>query len=208
MSLSGRTSILDIIRDSILMGVHQYNYKNGAFTSMIFKETPAVDALNILIGSGETTPKEKSTLKAIRKIYIDFRNRGLVHPQLEDIAPVAEEWHAFGDLFTDDAKARRMYVPPTTFQTLNADGTVAKTFVLNEDGTESVFEGGVAGVPPGAPEEYVKAHAAKNKRFGEAAKDSTAQVVIGNSFRPETVPSAPKKSGPNSSTCKYPPPIT
>jgi hypothetical protein len=192
------------IRDSTHMGVPQYNYKNGAFISKIFKETPGADALNILISSEETTPKEKSTLKAMPKIYISFRNRRLAQPQLEDTMHVLDKWQAFGDLFTDDAKACGMYVPPTTFQTRKEDATVAKTFVLSEDGTESVIEGGIAGVPPGAPEEYVKAQAEKNKLYGEAAKNTTAQAVIGNSFTPETVPSALKEAGTNSSTCKSP----
>jgi len=148
----GPMSFFDSIRDTILMGVHQHNYEDSAFTFKIFREILAVNALNIMISSGETTLEEKSTLEAIRKIYIDCRNRGLTEPQLEDVAMWAQHIWAFEELFTNDTEARRIYIPPMTFQKLNDDRTVVKTHVLNDDGTKSFFEGSVAGAIPGLPE--------------------------------------------------------
>lgn len=47
MSASGNVNFFDAIHDTILMGVHQYKYKNGTFTDKIFRETPAIDAFKI-----------------------------------------------------------------------------------------------------------------------------------------------------------------
>ena len=109
---------------------------------------------------------------------------------------------AFGELFTNDTKARGMYISSMTFQKLNDGGMAAKTHVLNDDGTKSFFESGVVSAIPGAPEEFIKERAEKNTLLGEAASNSSAQVIIGNDFRPEMIPSAPKKTGGTNSTSK------
>ncbi|KAE9374001.1 hypothetical protein N431DRAFT_481332 [Stipitochalara longipes BDJ] len=204
MSSLVRPDIFEIIRDTMPMGVHQYKFKNGAFTDKIFKETPAVDALNILISSGETNAEEKAIFKAIRKIYINFRNHSVSYPMAEDILGVAKVWQAFGKLFTNYAKARGMYVPPTTYQVMNDDSTVEKTIVLNDDGTETVYRGGVAGMPPGAPEEFVKEQTENAKMLNSAAKHDPAQVIIGNRFNPKMIPSDPKLTGTTNNTSPFP----
>jgi hypothetical protein len=199
MSASGSINFFDAMRDIILMGVHQYKYKNGAFTNKIFRETSAIDAFNILINSEETTPDEKATFEAMRKLYIDFRKRNASQPNLEDLGSF-KAFHAFCELFPNDAKARDMYVAPSTFQVMNEDGTVKETHVVNDDGSTSVYQGGVTGVPPGAPDEWVAAQAKNTEILNEVSKNSPAQVILGNRFRPEGIPSGSKKAGTTNNT--------
>jgi hypothetical protein len=191
MSTPGSPNFFISIRDSILMGVHQYKYKNGAFTDKIFRETPVVDAFTILIGSAETTTAEKSTLKAMRKLCITSLNRGSA-PGFEAIVKCGADFLAFSDLFQNDAKARGMYVPPFFTKTMNDNGIVKETHVLNDDGTKSVFKGSVAGVPPGAPDEFVKAQAKNASMLSSAIKDDPAWIFLGNQFTLDAIPSAPK----------------
>jgi hypothetical protein len=119
MSAFGNVNFFDAIRDTILMGVHQYKYKNGAFTDKIFRETPAIDAFNILIDSEEVSPDEKATFEGMRKLYLDFRNRSVSQPNLKDLLGSFKVFQAFCELFPNDAKARGMYVSPTTMQVMN-----------------------------------------------------------------------------------------
>lgn len=200
MSASGNVNFFDTIRDTILMGVHQYKYKNGAFTDKVFKETPAIDAFNILIDSEETSPDEKATFEGMRKLYLDFRNRNVSQPNLQDLLGSFKIFQAFCELFPNDAKARGMYVSPTTMQVMNKDGTVKETIVINDDGSSSAYPGGVTGVPPGAPDEWVKAQAKNTEILSDISKDNPAKVILGNRFRPEVIPSSPKEAGTTNNT--------
>jgi hypothetical protein len=190
MSASGDVDLFDAIHDTVFKGVHHYKYRNGAFTDKIFRETPAVDAINILINSEETPLDHKITFESIRKLYLDFIGSFM-------------DCQAFSELFPNLAKARDMYVAPSTFQVMNEDGTVKETHVVNDDGSTSVYQGGVTGVPPGAPNEWVAAQAKNTEMLNEASKNSPAQVILGNRFRPEAIPSGPKEAGTanNTGTC-------
>jgi hypothetical protein len=60
MSASGNINFFDAMCDTILMGLHQYQYRNGAFTDKIFRETPPIDAFTIPINSEKTTRRESN----------------------------------------------------------------------------------------------------------------------------------------------------
>jgi hypothetical protein len=195
MSASGDVDLFDAIHDTVFKGVHHYKYRNGAFTDKIFRETPAVDAINILINSEETPLDHKITFESIRKLYLDFPKFSVSQPTREDLIGSFMDCQAFSELFPNLAKARDMYVAPSTFQVMNEDGTVKETHVVNDDGSTSVYQGGVTGVPPGAPNEWVAAQAKNTEMLNEASKNSPAQVILGNRFRPEAIPSGPKEAG-------------
>ncbi len=64
------SDLLERVRETILIGVHKLLYKNGAFKEQILKNTPVVDAMDILIRSPLTTHEEKGKLLTHRKDYI------------------------------------------------------------------------------------------------------------------------------------------
>lgn len=190
MITSTGVDICDTVREIPLMGVHQYNYKNGAFVDKIFKDTPIIKAFNIPIGSGDTGPTEKSILKAVRKVYSDASKLG-ADAGFAAVLRCTQEWMAFSQLFTNDAKSRGIYVPPEMFHTMNDDGTVQETHIRNDDGTMSVIQGSTIGVAPGAPEEFVKAQEKVKKMMSDASKNSSARVVYGSQFNPDAILSTP-----------------
>jgi hypothetical protein len=105
MSSSG-LDFFDVVRNTIHLGVHEQNYKGGAFKDKIFKETDAVDSLDTLISSAETTPAEKAIINAVRKMCEDYRKHGLKYPDVEDFLNTPDEYFVLGELFAEDAKAR------------------------------------------------------------------------------------------------------
>src|ERR1700693_3630604 len=78
-------------------------------------------------------------------------------------------------MFVDDATARGFYVPPFTAQVINKDGSVKQSTVMNDDGTGTVTEGGIHGVPPGAPDGFAALQKESTRLFTEGAKRSAAK---------------------------------
>jgi hypothetical protein len=72
-------------------------------------------------------------------------------------------------IFDDDASARGLYVPQDMIQVMNKDGSVKQSTIMNVDGTGTVTEGGVHGVPPGASEEFVRLQKENTNLFTDAA---------------------------------------
>jgi hypothetical protein len=124
----------DAIHDTILMAVHQQNYKNGAFKNSIVATTPVISALNFLIASSHLSFSEKDIIKTFRKKYSDIANKfpddepavkgdSFIVATLE----VYPSLDAMATIFTNDARDRGVYIPPICIQTLNEDGSVKET---------------------------------------------------------------------------------
>jgi len=92
------------------------------------------------------------------------------------------------EAFEKDAKARGLYVPPFIYQKLNPVGTIAETTTFENDGTTKTTKGGIAGIPPGAPDEFVKAQAEKSKGLGKFAERAKPGSVVTSHFNMGTDP--------------------
>jgi hypothetical protein len=75
MTTSSGLNVYDAMRDTILIGVNLRNFRNGAFSNLITKDTPVVDAMNILIASSCLSSSEKEIVRSCRDEFIAFRNR-------------------------------------------------------------------------------------------------------------------------------------
>lgn len=157
------------MHESILKGVHEYNFRGGIFKSQIPKSTSVVQAYNILISSADTTQAEKRVFKDARKVFITLSKLGR-EPTLLDVLPSIGGIEKMREIFEKDARSQGIYVPGTTMQTLNNDGTVKETIVVNSDGSSTTSAGGIHGVPTGAPAHFVKQQEAQTKFFSEALK--------------------------------------
>ena len=65
----------DTVHESILQGVHLGNYKNGAFKDKITKDTPLLDAIDILIDSSITVYSEKQVFRICRGSIMRMRRK-------------------------------------------------------------------------------------------------------------------------------------
>jgi hypothetical protein len=159
------------MRDTILLSIHQKNFRNGAFVNLIAKDTPVVDALNILHMSSHLSSSEKDNTKSVRDQFIALRSRVPDNelPGLLGMLPLHDPMEKMMKIFDDDASARGLYVPQDMIQVMNKDGSVKQSTIMNVDGTGTVTEGGVHGVPPGASEEFVRLQKENTNLFTDAA---------------------------------------
>jgi len=90
-------------------------------------------------------------------MFVSLREKfpGAKQPDLLDLVPYLTTvgFDALGNVFTADAKARGLYVPPTTLQVVNAEGSISKTISINDDGSSTFMNGGIPCIPVGTPEE-------------------------------------------------------
>jgi hypothetical protein len=129
--------------------------------------------MEALLASTHLSSFEKEIVKICQEQFITLRNRfpGLEQPDLLDRLPLVASVDKLSEIFNKDAEGRGLYVPPSMMiQTVNKDGSVKESRVVNEDGTATVTSGGMHVVPPGAPEEFIKAQAETTKLFTDAAK--------------------------------------
>ena len=110
-------------------------------------DTPVLDAINTLCNCAANNDDEKLAFEESRRAYVKMKRLGKMEP--EDFLPDQKRRSGIKRLlghciavFEKDAKARG-YIPP--IQRLHPDGTVAQTFTIDNDGTESVSEGGSIG---------------------------------------------------------------
>jgi hypothetical protein len=177
MTTSSFSKVYDAMRDTIFKGVNLRNFRNGAFSNLIFKDTPVVDAMNILIASSYLSSSEKEIVRSCRDDFITFHNR-IPGDEMRRELGAMKLMDSTGEMmkmFVDDATARGLYVPPFTAQVINKDGSVKQSIVMNDDGTSTVTEGGIHGVPPGAPDEFAALQKENTKLFTEGAKRSAAK---------------------------------
>lgn len=155
MSASSQLNAHDAIRDSILIGIHQKNFRDGAFANLISKNTPVVEALNILAASPRLSSSEKVDVRSLRDAFVAFQARVPAGQaaNIFDMMPLMGPMEKLTNMFDGDARGQGIYVPPSMIQVMNEDGSIKESIVVNEDGTGTTTAGGVPGVPPGAPEE-------------------------------------------------------
>jgi hypothetical protein len=177
MTTSSGLNVYDAMRDTILIGVNLRNFRNGAFSNLITKDTPVVDAMNILIASSCLSSSEKEIVRSCRDEFIAFRNRfpGDQTPGIFDAIKLMGSTEKMTKMFDDDATARGLYVPPFMTQVINKDGSVKQSIVMNDDGTGTVTEGGIHGVPPGAPDGFAALQKENTKLFTGGAKRPAAK---------------------------------
>jgi hypothetical protein len=77
-------------------------------------------------------------------------------------------------IFKQDAEGRGLYIPPTTAQTINSDGTIKQTARISDEGVE-MMQGGIPGIPVSAPEEFIKANEETAKFLEEQVKRATVE---------------------------------
>ncbi|KAH7378166.1 hypothetical protein BKA64DRAFT_648877 [Cadophora sp. MPI-SDFR-AT-0126] len=145
----------EAVNGTIMVGVHDRNYKGGAFKSLVPRGMDTVQALNIFLNSPLLSAADKSDIRSLLSQYLMLNARftGGAEPGLMDTIDVSKSLDRIMDMFDSDARARGEYVPPSiTLQSLNDDHSVKETHVWDETAQIMVpSQGGVAGVPPGAP---------------------------------------------------------
>ena len=67
--------------------------------------------------------------------------------------------------------------------------------MINDDSTMTIHQGGVPGIPSGAPEEYIKKQERNKTMLEEATKKDASQVRLSSGFNIDDIPSDPRKTG-------------
>lgn len=176
------------------MGVHNYQFKNGVFFNSIIPSTTVLDALDIFISSSKLSMSEKGIVMAFRNHYIALR-KGFPNdespPTRMEMLGLLRAFDKLQTLFVDGANARGIYVPPTTIQTVNSDGTVGMTATVDDGGLTTTTEGRIFGVPTGAPDGFVKAQAKNvmmftkpNSQGNGASENSIEEGIESDHLRP------------------------
>lgn len=172
-------SFFQAVHDTIVKGVIELNFKNGPFMNSITKTIPAVEAMHILAASPHLSTPDKETVNTCRNEFIAIRNRfpGDMEPSPMDVVPFMRAMEKMWKIFKQDAQGRGLYIPPTTVQTINSDGTVKQTVSISDEGVE-MMQGGIPGIPVSAPEEFIKANEETAKVFRAASQKSNGRVVL------------------------------
>jgi hypothetical protein len=108
------SSIFSPIQNAIAKGIHDQNFKNGAFRTSIppntisNTKTSVVDAFNILLASPELSNEEIETVKYCRTQFIHLRNRftGATQPKAGDAGALEEKLKELKKMFEEDAARR------------------------------------------------------------------------------------------------------
>jgi hypothetical protein len=105
---------LSSLQNAIAKGIHDRNYKNGAFRTSIphntisNTKTSVVDAFNILLASPELSNKEKETVKHCRIQFIHLRNRfpGVTQPKAGEAGALEEKLKELKEMSEEDTARR------------------------------------------------------------------------------------------------------
>jgi hypothetical protein len=175
MTTHSRTKLYDAMRDTILIGIHQKNFRNGAFKTLILKDTPVVDAMNILIESSQLSSSEKDIVRSCRDEFIAYRARypGDPRPDIFEAIKLMVPTEKLIKMFNDDAKSQGLHVSPCVAYSIE-DGKVKKISVLNDDGSTADFETGIDS-PAWSAEWLTKSLEENMGLFTDASKKSAAQ---------------------------------
>jgi hypothetical protein len=141
MSSSFGVTLDGLMRETLLIGLHHLKFKNGAFVDLITKDNSVVDAMEVLLASTHLSSFEKEIVKICQEQFITLRNRfpGLEQPDHLDRLPLVASVDKLSEIFNKDAEGRGLYVPPSMMiQTVNKDGNVKESRVVNKDGTAAV----------------------------------------------------------------------
>ena len=141
-----------------MMGIYDRNFRDGAFQSLIPRTTDTVRALNVLLDSPLLSAAEKANIRGLLTEFqfVCTRFPNGAEPGPMDTVGVMMAIERVCTIFDSDARARGEYVPPQfVMQSLDPNNKVRETRVWNQaTQTMTIHQGGVAGVPPGAPPGY------------------------------------------------------
>lgn len=173
MASTGPEGFIQSLRESIHMAVHTHSYKNGAFKEEISKATPLLKAIHILVASPLLSLDEKTKIAALRSIAVDYEKGVLNRLSETELALKGLAWFPIQEVFEADAKRRGEYVPPMMAQNKDiGTGRITSTDTIDSDGNVQHFQGGKAGVVPGAPSGF---NAANVNLFEEVKSDSQSK---------------------------------
>lgn len=163
---------MDAMQQTLVMAVHDYNFKDGAFKNEITNTTPCIDAMNILLNSDLLSAEEKAPVQKTRQKVLTVINRAPNLTLLEFVKLAGS--HDITDMFEADCKKRGQYVPPFMIQKVGSDGKVEETIEITNDG-EKKTKGGKHGQYPSAPAEFNQRQEEMMSELGlgEHAKTST-----------------------------------
>jgi hypothetical protein len=149
------------VKEGIMKGVGKYQFKGGAFKTSIKDLTPALKALNILLGSISTTADEKKSVRIARDNFVALRKQfpDPEKPALKDVESISSSFDELWAIFRDGAKRREPYIPPIFIQSRDdVDCAILETYVMNDDGSATVLVGGETWVPPDGLKEWIGAN--------------------------------------------------
>ncbi len=150
-----RLTFYEAIIQAIMVGVHDRNFKDGAFKSLVPRTTNTNGALKSLLDSPLLSAAEKSDISGLigefLTICANFSNGA--EPGFKDTMDVNKAMERLMAMFDNDARARGEYVPSQfMMQALNTNNSVREAQIWDvATQTMRTVQGGVAGVPPGAP---------------------------------------------------------
>ena len=82
-NLASGKNYFDCVRDTTLVVVHDWSFKDGAFKDKIAKDTPVPDSFQILIDSPLTTAVKKENFRAYRDSFIFCARNSLEQRSLD-----------------------------------------------------------------------------------------------------------------------------
>jgi hypothetical protein len=137
--------------------------------------------MHILAVSPQLSTPDKEAVNTCLNEFTAIRNRFLGYMELGhmDSALSMSVIEKMWKIFKQDAEGRGLYIPPTTVQTINSDGTIKQTARISDEGAK-MMQGGIPGIPVSAPEEFIKANKETAKFFRGAGKKSNGRVLAGN----------------------------
>ncbi|KAI4172309.1 MAG: hypothetical protein LQ346_008621, partial [Caloplaca aetnensis] len=172
-------TLLQMMKDTILIAVQRYNYKGGAYAAAVSTTSPVLDDLNTIINSPLLSKHEKDIFSQMKRSTIILRNlqaRGEKPPDGLQMITLFSWAMELEEITAADAKKRGQYVPPTMMQAMGDNGEVEESFLFDNEGGVTRHAGGKPGVVPGAPEAFNQAQAEACKDFWSGVGDGRVGV--------------------------------
>jgi len=144
-----RLTFYKAIIQAIMVGVHDRNFKDGAFKSLVPRTTNTNGALKSLLDSPLLSAAEKSDISGLvgefLTICANFSNGA--EPGFKDTMDVNKAMERLMAMFDNDARARGEYVPSQfMMQALNTNNSVPEAQIWDvATQTMRTVQGGVAG---------------------------------------------------------------
>jgi hypothetical protein len=126
---SAPTGFIQSLQETVALGVHDYNFKNGAFKSSISRDMPPHQSLQILQESSLTALCEKEVIDAIENVLLLATMNGNPHTFWANFKYLDD----MNMMFQKDALSRHGSTEDLKNCAMGADGDVTETqTVLDE----------------------------------------------------------------------------
>jgi hypothetical protein len=202
MSSAGPTSyakLLAAVQSTLHMGLKDYNFRDGAFTSQLATASTPIDILHTLISSLFPSETEKNKLRPLLSTLIllaptEFTTRGHeIYDQLacSILKPDGTPGHvlkAVQTLFEEDARRRGLFNTPTAGQANDPEtGEVLFTHAVGTKMNVTVLpqpqgkEGGKENRSLGARPQFQPSEVARAKQLGT----NTSGATVGGRQQPQ-----------------------